>query len=129
MRSPSSVRQERSRPLIVKLDVWLREQRAKLSGNGDTTKVINYCLSRWGAFTRFLDDGRLCMSNNAAERELRAVATTCSLYPLNPRLRTRQGWIGCPSFVVGNRIQQLASPFLYIIISYISGILPRGMLK
>jgi transposase len=51
-----------------------REQRAKLSRNNDTTKAINYCLSRWDAFTRFLYDGRLCMSNNAAERELRAVA-------------------------------------------------------
>src|SRR5690348_1135007 len=68
------VRQERSRPLIVELEAWLREQRAKLSSNNDTTKAINYCLSRWDAFTRFLDDGRLCMSNNAAERELRAVA-------------------------------------------------------
>jgi transposase len=68
------VRQERSRPLIVELEVWLRDQRAKLSKNSDTTKAINYCLSRWDAFTRFLDDGRLCMSNNAAERELRAVA-------------------------------------------------------
>src|SRR5579872_3047434 len=67
-------RQERSRPLIVELQAWLREQRAKLSRNNDTTKAINYCLSRWDAFTRFLDEGRLCMSNNAAERELRAVA-------------------------------------------------------
>jgi transposase len=68
------VRQERSRLLIVEREAWLREQRAKLSRNSDTTKAINYCLSRWDAFTRFLDDGRLCMSNNAAERELRAVA-------------------------------------------------------
>jgi transposase len=68
------VRQERSRPLVTELHAWLREQRAKLSRNNDTTKAINYCLSRWDAFTRFLDDGRLCMSNNAAERELRAVA-------------------------------------------------------
>ena len=68
------VRQERSRPLIIELQTWLREQRARLSNNSDTTKAINYCLNRWDAFTRFLDDGRLCMSNNAAERELRAVA-------------------------------------------------------
>jgi transposase len=68
------VRQERSRPLITELHAWLREQRDKLSRNNETTKAINYCLSRWDAFTRFLDDGRLCMSNNAAERELRAVA-------------------------------------------------------
>jgi len=68
------VRQERSRPLMVELEAWLREQRAKLSRNNDTTKAINYCLSRWDAFSRFLDDGQLCISNNAAERELRAVA-------------------------------------------------------
>jgi transposase len=68
------VRQERSRPLIDELKEWLREQRTKLSRNNDTTKAINYCLSRWDAFSRFLDDGRLCMSNNAAERELRPVA-------------------------------------------------------
>jgi transposase len=35
------VRQERSRPLIVELEVWLRDQRAKLSKNSDTTKAIN----------------------------------------------------------------------------------------
>jgi transposase len=68
------VRQERSRLLIIELQTWLREQRARLSKNSDTTKAINYSLNRWDAFTRFLDDGRLCMSNNAAERELRAVA-------------------------------------------------------
>jgi transposase len=68
------VRQERSRSLIIELQTWLREQRARLSKNSDTTKAINYSLNRWDAFTRFLDDGRLCMSNNAAERELRAVA-------------------------------------------------------
>ena len=68
------VRQERSRPLIIELQTWLREQRARLSKNSDTTKAINYSLNRWDAFTRFLDDGRLCLSNNAAERELRAVA-------------------------------------------------------
>ena len=68
------VRQERSRSLIFELEAWLREQRARLSRNNDTTKAINYCLSRWDAFSRFLDDGRLCMTNNAAERELRVVA-------------------------------------------------------
>ena len=68
------VRHERSRPLIVELETWLREQRAKLSAKSETAKAIDYSLKRWPAFTRFLDDGRLCMSNNAAERELRAVA-------------------------------------------------------
>ena len=31
-------------------------------------KAIQYMLKRWPAFTLFLDDGRVCMSNNAAER-------------------------------------------------------------
>jgi transposase len=69
-----NVRQERSRPLVEALRAWLRERRAKLSGKSKTAKAIDYSLKRWAVFTRFLDDGRLCMSNNAAERELRAVA-------------------------------------------------------
>jgi transposase len=68
------VRNERSRPLVVALEAWLREQRAKLSGQSKIGKAIAYSLTRWGALTRFLDDGRICMSNNAAEREIRPVA-------------------------------------------------------
>ena len=52
----------------------MREQRRKLSSKSDTAKAIEYSLKRWAALTRFLDDGRLCMSNNAAERSLRCVA-------------------------------------------------------
>ena len=68
------VRNESSRPLVIALESWLREQRARVSKNSETGKAINYSLKRWNAFARFLDDGRLCMSNNAAEREMRAVA-------------------------------------------------------
>lgn len=68
------VRNERSRSLVIQLESWLREQRARVSRNSETGKAIDYSLKRWSVFTRFLDDGRLCMSNNAAERELRAVA-------------------------------------------------------
>jgi transposase len=67
-------RNERSRPLATALETWLREQRPKLSGQSETAKAIAYCLTRWIALTRFLDDGRLCMSNNTAEREMRPVA-------------------------------------------------------
>ncbi len=52
----------------------MRDRRAKLSGKSETAKAIDYSLKRWQVFTRFIDDGRLCMNNNAAERELRAVA-------------------------------------------------------
>jgi transposase len=68
------VRAERSRPLVIELETWLREQRAKLSRSSETGKAINYSLNLWTALTRFLDDGRLCMSNNAAERAVRCVA-------------------------------------------------------
>jgi transposase len=70
----ATVRNERSRPLLSALETWLREQRAKLSGQSETAKAIAYSLTRWVALARFIDDGRLCMSNNAAEREIRAVA-------------------------------------------------------
>jgi transposase len=71
-------RHERSRPLVIDLENWLREQRARVSRNSETGKAIDYSLKRWAALTRFLDDGRLCMSNNAAEREMRAVAMPVS---------------------------------------------------
>src|SRR5882724_9424956 len=68
------VRNERSRPLIAELENWSRMQRARVSKNSEIGKAIDYSLKRWIALTRFLDDGRLCMSNNAAERELRGIA-------------------------------------------------------
>jgi transposase len=69
----AAVRTERSPPLVVALEVWLRK-RGRVSKNSETGKAIDYSLKRWTELIRFLDDGRLCMTNNAAERELRAVA-------------------------------------------------------
>ena len=69
-----AVRTARSRPLVVALETWLREQRTGVSKNSHTGKAIDYSLKRWAALTQFLDDGRLCMTNNAAERELRTIA-------------------------------------------------------
>jgi transposase len=69
-----AVRQDRSKPLIDALAAWLREQRRKLSSKSPVAKAIDYSLKRWPAFTRLLDDGRICMSNNAAERAVRGIA-------------------------------------------------------
>jgi transposase len=69
-----AVRQELSAPLVADLERWLREQRPKLSRGNDLAKAMDYILKRWPAFTRFLDDGRICLSNNAAERALRGIA-------------------------------------------------------
>ena len=68
------VRNELSRPLVAALEIWLREHRAKLSASNNVAKAIQYSLNRWDSLTLFLDDGRVCMSNNAAERVLRCVA-------------------------------------------------------
>ncbi len=73
----------------IALEAWLREQRARLSGNSETAKAIDYSLKRWAALTRFLDDGRLCMSNNAAERALRGIAVGRKQLDLR-RLRRRR---------------------------------------
>jgi len=69
-----AVRQEKSKPLVLALEAWLCEQRDRVSSKSEIAKAINYSLSRWPAFTRFLNDGRICLSNNAAERAVRGVA-------------------------------------------------------
>jgi len=69
-----TMRQQLSRPIVADLEGWMRTERARLSRHAETAKAIDYMLTRWPAFTRFLDDGRICLSNNAAERALRGVA-------------------------------------------------------
>ena len=69
-----SMRQEMSAPLVADLEAWMRDERAKLSRGSDIAKAMDYMLKRWPSFSRFLDDGRVCLSNNAAERGLRGIA-------------------------------------------------------
>jgi len=68
------VRREASAPLVAALETWLRAERMKLSRHAAVAKAIDYMITRWPAFTRFLGDGRICISNNAAERALRGIA-------------------------------------------------------
>ena len=67
-------RRENIAPLVKNLEDWMRAERARLSRHADVAKAMDYMLKRWEAFTRFLDDGRICISNNAAERALRGIA-------------------------------------------------------
>jgi transposase len=69
-----AVRQQLSAPLVAELESWMRAERVKLSRHNDVAKAIDYMLNRWPAFTRFLTDGRICLTNNAAERALRTLA-------------------------------------------------------
>ena len=61
-------------PLVVALEHWLREQRAALARHNPVAGAIDYMLKDWRAFARVLDDGRICLTNNAAERALRGIA-------------------------------------------------------
>lgn len=92
-----AVRQERSAPLVKDLERWMIETRDKLSRGHDLTKAFNYMLRRWPSFTRFLDDGRICLSNNAAERALRGIALG------------RKSWLFCGSDRGGQRAAVLYS--------------------
>jgi hypothetical protein len=61
-------------PLVAEFESWMRSERARLSRHADVAKAMDYMLKRWAAFTRFLNDGRICLTNNAAERALRGIA-------------------------------------------------------
>ena len=69
-----AVRHAIAAPLIADLEQWLRSQRAALARHNPVAGAINYMLKDWAAFTRFLADGRICLTNNAAERALRTIA-------------------------------------------------------
>jgi hypothetical protein len=69
-----SARQGRIAALVGELEKWMRRERTRLSRHAETARAIDYMLTRWPAFTRFLDDGRICLTNNAAERALRGIA-------------------------------------------------------
>ena len=84
-------RQEHVLPLVTAFEDWLRHERAKLSRHAEVAKAMDYMLKRWPAFTRFVDDGRICLSNNAAERALRGVALG------------RKSWLFCGSDRGGRR--------------------------
>jgi transposase len=63
-----AVRRTESRTLIDDLMTYMREQAAKLSRGHDLVKAIQYMLNRWPAFTLFLEDGRVCMSTDGADK-------------------------------------------------------------
>jgi transposase len=68
------IRKEQSAPVLAELETWLREQRSRMSRSASVAKPIDYMLKRWDWFARFIGDGRVCLTNNAAERALRGFA-------------------------------------------------------
>jgi transposase len=106
-------RHERSKPLIEELERWLRAERRKLSSKNPLAKAMDYSLKRWSTFTRFLDDGRICMTNNAAERAVRGIAVG------------RRNWTFCGSDAGGERAAVI---FTLIETAKLCGVDPRAWL-
>jgi len=69
-----AVRQELAAPLVTELEHRLRGQRATLARHNPVAVAIDYVLKDWPAFSRFLTYGRICLTNNAADRALRGIA-------------------------------------------------------
>jgi transposase len=86
-----AVRRMLSRPLVDDLGLYMRAQFERLARGHDLAKAIKYVLKRWAGFTLFLEDGRVCLSNNAAERGLRGIALG------------RKSWLFCGSDRGGQR--------------------------
>jgi len=86
-----AMRQEHSAPLVAELETWMRTERARLSKHAPVAKAMDYMLRRWATFTVFLRDGRVCLTNNAAERALRGIALG------------RKSWLFCGSDRGGQR--------------------------
>ena len=108
------LRQRHVAPLVGELEAWMRTERARLSRHNDVAKAIDYMLKRWPAFTRFLDDGRICLSNNAAERALRGIAVG------------RRGWLFAGSDRGGERA---AAIYTLIETAKLNGIDPQAWLE
>lgn len=108
-----AVRHALSRPLVDDLHTYIREQAATLSRGNDLARAIHYMLKRWSAFTLFLDDGRVCMSNNAAERALRGIALG------------RKSWLFCGSDRGG---QRAAAMYSLIMTAKMNGVDPQAWL-
>jgi transposase len=108
-----AVRRDKSRPLVEELELYLRAQLDRLSRGHDLAKAINYILKRPAAFKLFLEDGRVCLSNNAAERGLRGVALG------------RRAWLFCGSDRGGQRAAMMYS---LIVTAKMNGVDPQAWL-
>lgn len=74
---PSDVRQQvrarLAKPRLAEFAAWLDQQLQRIPGRSELAKAIRYARSRWDALTRYIEDGRLEISNNAVENALRCI--------------------------------------------------------
>ena len=108
-----AVRQQHVAPLVADLEAWMTSERGKLSRQAEVARAMDYMLKRWAAFSRFVDDGRICMTNNAAERALRGIAIG------------RKAWLFAGSDRGGERA---AAIYTLIVTAKLNGLDPRAWL-
>ena len=68
-----AVRQAESKPVAEAFKRFAEDQLDRISGKSDVAKAFRYALKRWPSFTLFLEDGRLAIDNNPAERAIRPI--------------------------------------------------------
>lgn len=91
------MRQARSRPLADALYLWMALQRRQITDGAATARALDYSLKRWGALTRFLDNGQLPIDNNWAENQIRPIAIG------------RKNWLFAGSLRAGQRAAAVMS--------------------
>jgi transposase len=108
-----AVRQRAARPRIDELAAWFDAQLQKIPGKSDLAGAIRYARSRWPALTRYLGDGRLEISNNAAENQIR------------PAALGRKNWLFCGSDAGG---QRAAAFYTLVRTARLNGVEPEAWL-
>jgi transposase len=108
-----AVRRRHIAPLVAALEAWMRENRGKLSRHDPVAKAMDHMPTRWDTFTRFLGDGRICPTNNAAERALRGIALG------------RKSWLFAGSDRGGERAAAMCS---LVYTAKLNGVDPRAWL-
>jgi transposase len=69
-----AARQQRSRPIVEALQIWLKATLARVSSTSPLADAIGYTLRHWSGLVLFLDDGRLEIDTNVVERGMKGVA-------------------------------------------------------
>ncbi|CAN7726500.1 IS66 family transposase [Rhizobium sp. LjRoot98] len=68
-----AARQMQSKPKVEAFRHWAEAQLTRIPGKGDLAAAFRYGLSRWSSLCLFMEDGRVAIDNNAAERALRPI--------------------------------------------------------
>ena len=91
------IRQEKATPVMEKLHAWMIAQRDLVPEGAAISKALDYCLKRWAALSRYLDDGAVPIDNNWAENQIR------------PWALGRKNWLFAGSLRSGKRAAAIMS--------------------